>query len=66
MATFAAAEICDTNTTLVGSGGLRVLPPIFQVYGQSRAFSGRLTFLGGTGLDYTKWDYSLMFGRGKD
>ncbi|XP_050109259.1 putative 4-hydroxy-4-methyl-2-oxoglutarate aldolase 3 isoform X3 [Malus sylvestris] len=45
MATLATAEICDTNTTLVGSGGLRVLPPIFQVYGQSRAFSGPITTL---------------------
>ncbi|TQD87997.1 hypothetical protein C1H46_026420, partial [Malus baccata] len=35
----------DTNTTLVGSGGLRVLPPIFQVYGQSRAFSCPITTL---------------------
>lgn len=40
MASLATAEICDTNATHVASGDLRVLQPIFRIYGQSRAFSG--------------------------
>ncbi|XP_027329870.1 putative 4-hydroxy-4-methyl-2-oxoglutarate aldolase 3 [Abrus precatorius] len=34
------AEICDTNATHVASGDVRVMHPVFQIYGQSRAFSG--------------------------
>ena len=40
MAALATAEICDTNATHLTSGDLRVLQPIFQIYGQCRAFSG--------------------------
>ncbi|PRQ34914.1 putative oxaloacetate decarboxylase [Rosa chinensis] len=43
MAFLATAEVCDTNTALLGSGDLRVLPPIFQMYGQRRAFSGPIS-----------------------
>ncbi|KAL6200534.1 hypothetical protein ACLB2K_030315 [Fragaria x ananassa] len=43
MAFFATAEVCDTNTVLLGSGDLRVLPPVFQMYGQCRAFSGPIS-----------------------
>ncbi|ONH99570.1 hypothetical protein PRUPE_6G036500 [Prunus persica] len=45
MAALATAEACDTNTALLGSGDLRVLPPIFQIYGQCRAFSGPIVTL---------------------
>jgi RraA family protein len=34
------AEICDTNATHLTNGDLRILHPVFQMYGQSRAFSG--------------------------
>lgn len=40
MACLATAEICDTNSTHIASGDLRVLQPIFQIYGQCRAFCG--------------------------
>ncbi|KAK7339589.1 hypothetical protein VNO77_20266 [Canavalia gladiata] len=40
MAALPTAEVCDTNATHVASGDVRVLHPVFQVYGQSRAFSG--------------------------
>lgn len=34
------AEICDTNATHIASGDLRILHPVFQIYGHCRAFSG--------------------------
>jgi len=34
------AEICDTNATHLTNGDLRILHPVFQKFGQSRAFSG--------------------------
>ncbi|KAI3921754.1 hypothetical protein MKX01_005443 [Papaver californicum] len=40
MAALATAEVCDSNATLLQSDELRVLHPIFQIYGQGRAFSG--------------------------
>lgn len=40
MGELATAEVCDTNAALLVSGDLRVLQPVFQMYGQSRAFSG--------------------------
>ncbi|KAI4305049.1 hypothetical protein L6164_028439 [Bauhinia variegata] len=40
MASLATAEICDTNMAHQASGDLRVLQPVFQIYGQSRVFSG--------------------------
>ncbi|XP_026405720.1 putative 4-hydroxy-4-methyl-2-oxoglutarate aldolase 3 [Papaver somniferum] len=40
MAALATAEVCDSNASLLHSGELRVLHPIFQIYGQGRAFSG--------------------------
>ncbi|XP_047325200.1 putative 4-hydroxy-4-methyl-2-oxoglutarate aldolase 3 [Impatiens glandulifera] len=40
----ATAELCDSNAALLGSD-LRVLQPIFQVYGQCRAFSGPIVTL---------------------
>ncbi|XP_057737470.1 putative 4-hydroxy-4-methyl-2-oxoglutarate aldolase 3 isoform X1 [Arachis stenosperma] len=45
MAALATAEICDTNATHITSGDLRVLHPVFQVYGQARAFSGPIVTL---------------------
>ncbi|GKV28178.1 hypothetical protein SLEP1_g37262 [Rubroshorea leprosula] len=40
MAAFATAEACDSNASLLANGELRVLEPIFKIYGQRRAFSG--------------------------
>ncbi|KAK4851823.1 hypothetical protein QYF36_018680 [Acer negundo] len=40
MATIATAEACDSNAALLASHDLRVLQPVFQIYGQSRVFSG--------------------------
>ncbi|KAJ7954489.1 4-hydroxy-4-methyl-2-oxoglutarate aldolase [Quillaja saponaria] len=45
MAALATAEVCDTNAALLATGDLRVLQPIFQVYGQCRAFSGPIVTL---------------------
>uniref|UniRef100_A0A5B7BYU5 4-hydroxy-4-methyl-2-oxoglutarate aldolase n=1 Tax=Davidia involucrata TaxID=16924 RepID=A0A5B7BYU5_DAVIN len=45
MAFFATAEACDTNAAHLASGDLRVLQPIFQIYGQCRAFSGPIVTL---------------------
>jgi len=45
MASLATAEICDANASLLAKGDLRVLQPIFQAYGQCRAFSGPITTL---------------------
>lgn len=45
MASLATAEVCDVNAGHLSNGDLRVLPPIFKIYGQSRAFSGPITTL---------------------
>ncbi|CAK9148934.1 unnamed protein product [Ilex paraguariensis] len=45
MAYLATAEVCDTNAAALASGDLRVLEPIFQIYGQCRAFSGPIATL---------------------
>ncbi|XP_047970556.1 putative 4-hydroxy-4-methyl-2-oxoglutarate aldolase 3 [Salvia hispanica] len=45
MGSLATAEVCDTNASLVAVGDIRVLPPIFKTYGQSRAFSGPIVTL---------------------
>ncbi|KAI9095060.1 hypothetical protein K1719_026524 [Acacia pycnantha] len=45
MASLATADICDSNGKHVPTGELRVLQPIFQSYGQRRAFSGPIVTL---------------------
>ena len=45
MASLATAEACDSNVALLASGDLRCLQPIFQIYGQCRAFSGPIVTL---------------------
>ncbi|KAL5735499.1 hypothetical protein ACOSP7_029972 [Xanthoceras sorbifolium] len=45
MASIATAEACDSNAALLISGELRVLQPVFQIYGQSRLFSGPVVTL---------------------
>ncbi|KAF9592842.1 hypothetical protein IFM89_017807 [Coptis chinensis] len=45
MAALATAEVCDSNAPLLLNGDLRALQPIFQVYGQSRAFFGPIVTL---------------------
>ncbi|CAN0922889.1 Putative 4-hydroxy-4-methyl-2-oxoglutarate aldolase 3 [Linum grandiflorum] len=45
MASIATAEACDSNAALLASGDLRVLQPIFKIYGQSNAFSGPIVTL---------------------
>ncbi|KAL3851067.1 hypothetical protein ACJIZ3_012949 [Penstemon smallii] len=45
MASLATAEACDTNSGLLASGDIRVLAPVFQIYGQCRAFSGPIATL---------------------
>ncbi|XP_019707837.1 LOW QUALITY PROTEIN: putative 4-hydroxy-4-methyl-2-oxoglutarate aldolase 3 [Elaeis guineensis] len=45
MASFPTAELCDTNPSLLSKGELRVVPPIFQIYGQRRAFFGPIVAL---------------------
>ncbi|CAI9088101.1 OLC1v1022340C2 [Oldenlandia corymbosa var. corymbosa] len=45
MASLATAEVCDTNAALLASGELRVLQPVFQMYGQCRSFSGPIVTL---------------------
>ncbi|XP_020234014.1 putative 4-hydroxy-4-methyl-2-oxoglutarate aldolase 3 isoform X2 [Cajanus cajan] len=40
MAGLATAEISDANAAHVASGDVRVMHPVFKVYGQSTAFSG--------------------------
>ncbi|GMH05835.1 hypothetical protein Nepgr_007675 [Nepenthes gracilis] len=45
MAAMATAEVCDSNAALLASGELRVLPPIFQTYGQRGVFSGPIVTL---------------------
>lgn len=45
MAYLATAEVCDNNAAHLASGDLRVLQPVFQSYGQCRAFSGSIVTL---------------------
>lgn len=45
MAALATTEVCDTYPRLVENGELRVLQPIFQIYGRRRAFSGPVVTL---------------------
>ncbi|GAB4845865.1 hypothetical protein Ancab_024869 [Ancistrocladus abbreviatus] len=45
MAAMATAELCDSNVTLLANGDLRVLHPIFQIYGQRHVFSGPIVTL---------------------
>ncbi|KAK1269368.1 Regulator of ribonuclease-like protein 3 [Acorus gramineus] len=45
MAALATAELCDTNASLLPTGELRVLQPIFKIYGQSRTFFGPIVTL---------------------
>ncbi|KAH7660287.1 Oxaloacetate decarboxylase protein [Dioscorea alata] len=45
MASLATAELCDSNASLVTKGDIRVLPPIFNMYGHCRAFSGPIVTL---------------------
>ncbi|XP_073271832.1 putative 4-hydroxy-4-methyl-2-oxoglutarate aldolase 2 [Primulina huaijiensis] len=42
MAYFAITDACDANEAFLESGDIRILPPIFQIYGKRRAFSGRI------------------------
>ncbi|XP_074586070.1 putative 4-hydroxy-4-methyl-2-oxoglutarate aldolase 3 isoform X2 [Curcuma longa] len=39
------AELCDANPSLLAKGDIRVLQPIFQMYGQCRTFSGPIVTL---------------------
>ncbi|KAG6498352.1 hypothetical protein ZIOFF_046264 [Zingiber officinale] len=39
------AELCDANPSLLAKGDIRVLQPIFQMYGQCHAFSGPIVTL---------------------
>ncbi|KAL5702179.1 hypothetical protein ACHQM5_021620 [Ranunculus cassubicifolius] len=45
MGSLATAEVCDSNAKLLVTGDLRVLQPVFQIYGQRRAFSGPIVTL---------------------
>ncbi|CAN0922890.1 Putative 4-hydroxy-4-methyl-2-oxoglutarate aldolase 3, partial [Linum grandiflorum] len=45
MAGLALADICDSNIDLLANGDVRVLKPIFQIYGQRRRFSGQIVTL---------------------
>ncbi|KAI8011541.1 putative 4-hydroxy-4-methyl-2-oxoglutarate aldolase 3 [Camellia lanceoleosa] len=45
VASLVTAEACDSNAGLLLSGDLRCLQPIFQIYGQRRAFSGPIVTL---------------------
>lgn len=38
MALVTTAEVCDANPQLIGSGELRALQPIFQIYGRRQVF----------------------------
>lgn len=38
----ATTDICDANPHLLANGELRSLPPVFQIYGRSKVFSGRV------------------------
>ena len=45
MALVTTAELCDANTTLIESGELRALHPVFQIYGRRTIFSGPVVTL---------------------
>lgn len=45
MAALATTEVCDAYPRLVENGELRVLQPIFEIYGRRRAFSGPIVTL---------------------
>lgn len=45
MTSTATAELCDTNQRLVKIGEVRVLEPIFKIYGHSHIFSGPVVTL---------------------
>ncbi|XP_073017395.1 putative 4-hydroxy-4-methyl-2-oxoglutarate aldolase 3 [Primulina eburnea] len=45
MASLATTDFCDANEPLLESGHIRILPPIFQMYGKRRAFSGPVATL---------------------
>lgn len=40
MAALPTADICDSNAASLVNGDVRILHPVFQSYGQTRAFSG--------------------------
>ncbi|CAN6227854.1 unnamed protein product [Urochloa humidicola] len=41
----ATAELCDANPELIMNGELRVLQPIFRIYGKRQVFSGSVVTL---------------------
>ncbi|KAL6132417.1 hypothetical protein ACLB2K_064660 [Fragaria x ananassa] len=45
MALVTTAEVCDAHSSLIVSGELRVLEPIFQIYGRRQVFSGQVVTL---------------------
>ncbi|KAJ8629580.1 hypothetical protein MRB53_022903 [Persea americana] len=45
MAAFATADICDENGELLENGDLRILYPVFKIYGSSQAFFGQTVTL---------------------
>ena len=45
MTSTAIADLCDTNQHSVKSGEVRVLEPIFKIYGQCHIFSGPVVTL---------------------
>lgn len=45
MACLPTADICDANHNLLTKGDVRVLQPIFRIYGQCSAFSGPIVTL---------------------
>lgn len=45
MAFLPTAELCDANIGLLASGDLRVLEPIFKIYGRHQAFFGPIVTL---------------------
>jgi RraA family protein len=42
---FATAELCDANPKLIMNGELRVLHPIFRIYGKRQVFAGPVVTL---------------------
>lgn len=45
MGSLATAELCDANPYPIAKGEIRILQPIFQIYGQRRSFSGPIVTL---------------------
>ncbi|KAM7250268.1 hypothetical protein ACFE04_022151 [Oxalis oulophora] len=45
MASIAITDVCDAYPALLATGELRVLQPIFNIYGQRRIFSGPIVTL---------------------